>query len=293
MDNCFPSGELVSQDSDCFIDLQQTHIHKMQGYCNNTEDVLEDYLQNSFSQFLHIQDVKELANSCIEQSGMDVISSTEAENICGELKVRQTESPTRSYQKSFCKCATFPSSGKTSLAGSSGEEDGNPDATLQENYSLKSLSPDISRTASLPTPLKLVSAMKGSRDKEGIPLKKLNVTWAPDVYDPPPTIVSHTVRNCKKQQQSKNNRKNGKHKQKGKAVRGSNGKDKKQLRKIVGSGDRGFRSFEVRDKLIASNFIDSSRELEDFEVGSPDGYCGSSFLRKSVTKVHFSVAEAT
>lgn len=143
------------------------------------------------------------------------------------------------------------------------------------------------------TPLKLVSAMKGSREKEGIPFNKLNVTWTPDVYDPPPTIVSHTVRTYKKQQQSKNNRKNGKNKQKGKSPRGSNGKDKKQLRKTVGSGDRGFRSYEVKDKLIASNFIDTSRELEDFEVGSPDGYCGSSFLRKSLTKVHFSVAEAT
>lgn len=135
--------------------------------------------------------------------------------------------------------------------------------------------------------------MKGGRQKEGIPFKKMNVTWAPDVYDPLPTIVSHTVRNCKKQQQSKNNRKNGKNKQKGKSQRGSNGKDKKQPRKSFASGDRGFRSHEVRDKLIACSFIDSSRELEDFEVGSPDGYCGSSFLRKSLTKVHFSVAEAT
>lgn len=135
--------------------------------------------------------------------------------------------------------------------------------------------------------------MKGSREKEGITLKKVNVTWACDVYDPTPTIVSHTVRNCKKQQPSKTNRKNGKNKQKGKSARGSNGKDKKQHRKIVGSGDRGFRSFEVRDKLIPGNFIDSSNELENFDVGSPDGYCGSSFLRKSLTKVHFSVAEAT
>ncbi|CAL4953958.1 unnamed protein product [Urochloa decumbens] len=38
-----------------------------------------------------------------------------------------------------------------------------------------------------------VSAMKGTRAKQGI-VTKLSVSWAPDVYDPPVTSDSHTVR---------------------------------------------------------------------------------------------------
>ncbi|RRT69073.1 hypothetical protein B296_00035043 [Ensete ventricosum] len=37
--------------------------------------------------------------------------------------------------------------------------------------------------------------MKGGRAKEGKPLgSKLSVKWAPDVYDPPATSDSHTVK---------------------------------------------------------------------------------------------------
>ncbi|KAM0898377.1 hypothetical protein ACQ4PT_021975 [Festuca glaucescens] len=39
----------------------------------------------------------------------------------------------------------------------------------------------------------LVSAMKGSRAKRGI-VTNLSVSWAPDVYDPPVTSDSHTLR---------------------------------------------------------------------------------------------------
>ena len=40
---------------------------------------------------------------------------------------------------------------------------------------------------------RLVSAMKGTRAKEGIMIK-LSISWDPDVYDPPVTSNSHTVR---------------------------------------------------------------------------------------------------
>lgn len=153
MSDRFASGELISQVADCFIDVQQTHIDKSPCHYSNAEDVLEDYLQKSFTQFLHIQDVKELANRCISQSGMDVISDRETENICGELKVHQTEPQTVSSKKSFCKSATFPSSAKTSSAGSSGDEDENTSAILKEDCSLKSVNLDLSRSASLPVSL--------------------------------------------------------------------------------------------------------------------------------------------
>ncbi|KAJ0241542.1 hypothetical protein HA466_0209650 [Hirschfeldia incana] len=45
----------------------------------------------------------------------------------------------------------------------------------------------------------VIPAIKGSREKHGKSLEKLSVSWAEDVYDPPPSIVSHT--RSKKQHQ--------------------------------------------------------------------------------------------
>ncbi|KAL7129861.1 hypothetical protein ABFS83_13G095800 [Erythranthe nasuta] len=39
--------------------------------------------------------------------------------------------------------------------------------------------------------LNLVSAFKGSREKEGRAVKESRVSWSPDVYDPPPTSDDH------------------------------------------------------------------------------------------------------
>lgn len=86
------------------------------------------------------------------------------------------------------------------------------------------------------TPVVLIPAIKGSREKHGLTLKKSSVSWADDVYDPPPSIASHT-RNKKQQQQQPqkskskdSHRKNGKKGQKGKDSSNSSrsGKDKKQ-----------------------------------------------------------------
>jgi len=79
------------------------------------------------------------------------------------------------------------------------------------------------------TPLKLVSAIKGRREKQGSLPRKLTVTWAPDVYDPIPTSVSHLPNPNKGQSHKSGNNKNGNNKQKnnGKSSRGSNGRYKK------------------------------------------------------------------
>ncbi|PPR82702.1 hypothetical protein GOBAR_AA38016 [Gossypium barbadense] len=167
-----------------------------------------------------------------------------------------------------------------------------PSARMFSEDSVQSLS-TYSRSISLPTPLKLVSALKGSREKQGLPTKKLTVKWAPDVYDPPPTSVLHTVRSKKQQKSKKKNdkNKNGKKGQKGNnSGRGSGGgKDNKQIRRGGGSSDRCYKPPpEVHQDRLAN----SSVSLEGFNVGSPDPYCGSSFLKKSPTRMHYSVAEA-
>ncbi|MCD7458325.1 hypothetical protein HAX54_037921 [Datura stramonium] len=163
-----------------------------------------------------------------------------------------------------------------------------------------------SRSTSLPTALKLVSAIKGSREKQGKPPKKLSVTWAPDVYDPIPTAVSHVPN--KVQRHRSDHRKNGKNKQKsnGKSSRGSKGKDKKQGRKHGASTKRScYHPLEDNHTMTCSSFHSLEDNVTahssglqagavDYDIGStPDPFCGSSFLKKSVTKLHFPVAEAS
>ena len=96
--------------------------------------------------------------------------------------------------------------------------------------------------------------------------------WAPDVYDPVPTLMSHSVKNKsshKSKNNKKNDKKNGKKGQKN-SSHGISGKDKKQSRKAA----KGSNEFEV------------------FEVGSSNSHCGNSLLRKSHTEMHYPVAEA-
>jgi len=131
--------------------------------------------------------------------------------------------------------------------------------------------------------------MKGSREKNGGSQVKLKVKWAPDVYDPIPTLLSHTVRSHKKQQKSrkkKPEKKNGKKGQKGNSSRGGNSKDK-QFRKLSGASGLCYKSMDSCDKVLVA-----STELNALDVLSHDSNCGTSFLKKSVTEVHYSVAEA-
>ncbi|XP_010427021.1 PREDICTED: uncharacterized protein LOC104711940 [Camelina sativa] len=76
----------------------------------------------------------------------------------------------------------------------------------------------------------LIPAIKGAREKHGKSVQKLSVSWAEDVYDPPPSIVSHTRSKKQQPQKSKskdNLKKSGKKGQKG-SSNSRGGKDKKQ-----------------------------------------------------------------
>nr|AFK48746.1 unknown [Lotus japonicus] len=92
---------------------------------------------------------------------------------------------------------------------------------------------------------------------------KLTVKWAPDVYDPVPTLMSHTVKN-KKQQKSR--------------------KKKKYEKKNGKKGQKGNSS--------SHDNVTGTSELDALDVRSHDSFCGTSFLKNSVTKVHSLVAEA-
>ena len=126
--------------------------------------------------------------------------------------------------------------------------------------------------------MKLVSAMKGSREKSGAspPPKKLSVKWAPDVYDPVPTSVVS----------NKGGRKhnNGKKKSKKKGSRESKGKEKKQVRKRVGGGN--FLNYynEQKEEVMFVSAMDFNLDL----------FCASSFANPYGSSLHLpSIAEAT
>ncbi|PIN11202.1 hypothetical protein CDL12_16203 [Handroanthus impetiginosus] len=199
--------------------------------------------------------------------------------------------------KCFSKCVSCSAlcDRKSSIDGLSSEEKGQENditsEAYEENGCTKSVDQCYSQFISRPIPLQPVSAMKGSRKKLGIAPKKLSVTWAPDVYDPIPTSVSH-VPSSKNQGYRNYGKKYGKKKQKGggKSSRSNKGKDKKQTRKNSGSTTK-IKPLHDDDSLEVGS-CEHQVEINDFNIVNPDPFCGSSFLKKSVTNLHFPVTEA-
>ncbi|KAF5954349.1 hypothetical protein HYC85_007205 [Camellia sinensis] len=313
-----PVGALVSQDVNRSDDLKQLYPEPSQCTCYVLEDVSLSELGNSLTEFLHIQDDKKLASSSnlVQPADKTDNFNVEKEDKCKDLD--QTEPTTVTSEKFFPKCATFACSGKkASLAVSANVEDDINAAVLEKNghESVNPACPQsipclvcmpeavgvescyILREAFMCTPSKLVSAMKGSREKQGMtPPEKLTVRWAPDVYDPPPSISTSTSGKIKKPQPKSESKryydyKNGKNKQKGKPSKGSSSKDKKHVRKHSGSSNKYYQMLDNDDRVVDYN--EPCGESGGFGVGSPNSYCGSSFLKKSVRELHFSIAEAT
>ncbi|KAJ4903794.1 Uncharacterized protein Rs2_17745 [Raphanus sativus] len=120
---------------------------------------------------------------------------------------------------------------------SDGDETGYINQTGGDESALESLplkssdDEDKDENLTTTTPVVLIPAVKGSREKHGLSLKKSSVSWADDVYDPPPSIASHT-RHKKQPQKSKSkdsHKKTGKKGQKNKDSSSSrSGKNKKQ-----------------------------------------------------------------
>ncbi|KAF8402855.1 hypothetical protein HHK36_010946 [Tetracentron sinense] len=250
-------------------------------------------LGNALSEVLHIQDIQDLVSSYIPSLDEHGLRNQGKDKMCGKLKTHQDKSLIATSLKSLSKCATFPCPTNNYTASMDGKDEIRGAAFYGQSSmeSVNTACRPCTRSRSLPTPVKLVSAMKGGRENTGTSLKKLTVTWAPDVYDPPVTSVSHSVKSHN-QQRLKNNKKNGKHKQKAKSSRGSS-TYRKQHRKNVGSSDMRSRLAVTSDRLFVGGFSQSAVELVDFAVTSQDSKCWSSFLRTSLPKVHISVAEAT
>ncbi|EOA27775.1 hypothetical protein CARUB_v10023934mg [Capsella rubella] len=167
-------------------------------------------------------------------------------SVCGKLDFEDADYEISALSPTQCSKGSKHTSftGSEDSQESDGDETGYIDQTVNEettddkDFSKSTLSPkssnDEDKDENLTTTTAvLIPAIKGSREKHGLSLRKSNISWAADVYDPPPSIASHT-RNKKQQQKTKskdNHRKTGKKGQKGKdnsSSRGGSSKDKKK-----------------------------------------------------------------
>ncbi|XP_052626815.1 uncharacterized protein LOC111914920 isoform X3 [Lactuca sativa] len=250
----------VPMDIDVSTSVDVNNCHGLYIYTpESTQNLSVDKLGNNVTQFLNVQDDKDGVPGC--------------------------KPPHGKYEKYFSNPTTFICSIESTLSpGASVEAITVNEPTPCDN--LKSVHPTCSHPPSLPTAWKPVSAMKGSREKRGVtPPQKLTVKWAPDVYDPVPTSVSHTVtnRNNRPQRQTKKNTES-KQKNGNKSSRGSGSKykDKKQGRKRGGdSSTAGFKPPEQEEEVMGDgDYGLPPPATMEFHVGNPDQFCGTSFLNR-------------
>ncbi|KAG8084571.1 hypothetical protein GUJ93_ZPchr0010g10178 [Zizania palustris] len=193
-------------------------------------------------------------------------------------------------KKGFHRCMTFPAS-----SGEATQEDSccDPDKDPKDV-------PTYERSLSLPPTVKIISAMKGSRQKNGMasPTESRHVKWSPDVYDPPVTSVSHSVngsyqRRSKSRKKEKNKQKQ-KQKQKGRSKKNhQNAIQSSAALQATGEPDR-LKGAETSTSSSAPNDPNKhGTEILDYGISSQESKCGSSFLRETVAKMHFSTAEAS
>ncbi|KAK7345665.1 hypothetical protein VNO77_16273 [Canavalia gladiata] len=242
--------------SHCLIQLMDMHSP-----VNGVHGDIISKLENNFSESLHIQDAEKSKHA--SEGGAIGNCDVGEGNLCESFQQQETEIK----MKCLKECSTLPFPDMMLPSISSVEE-------ADTSFSKQSPHQSYTCPVTFPPPPKLVSAMKGSREKQGRSQMKLTVKWAPDVYDPVPTILSHTVKS-KKQQKSrirKSEKRNGK---KGYSKRGS-GKGKQNRNSWLHSRDEMF---------------ETSIELNDLDVNH-DSNCGTSFLKTSVTKVHWPIGEA-
>ncbi|KAG2332593.1 hypothetical protein Bca4012_017843 [Brassica carinata] len=166
-------------------------------------------------------------------------------SVCGKLDFKDADFDI-STSSSPTQCSD--GSKNSSHAGSeeSQESDGDETGYINQTVNEESVTKDLDKSTlgSLPpkssddedkdenvniAPVVLIPAIKGSREKHGLTLRKSSVSWADDVYDPPHSIASHTRNKKQQQQKSKSkdtHKKTGKKGQKNSSSR--SGKDKKQ-----------------------------------------------------------------
>ncbi|XP_039132283.1 uncharacterized protein LOC120269062 [Dioscorea cayenensis subsp. rotundata] len=154
----------------------------------------------------------------------------------------------------------------------------------------------LSSSNSVAIPVKLISCLKGARALHGkSPNTSFRVKWAPEVYDPPVTSASRTVKSHN--QRSKAKRKEcHKHKSdKGKSARriSSELKHANRRSKYNAIDPRIIRLRSLNDKSVPLNFRPQNINGLDFTATGQDSKCGNSFYMEFLASMHTPVAEAS
>ncbi|MQL74737.1 hypothetical protein Taro_007092 [Colocasia esculenta] len=279
---------ISSQENGKVVPMED--LKSFQGCLSNEENLKVEEIGTSFSD-LHVED------SCDQWSYRELSLELEMCDLSRKDKkqtIAQKDTLDSNTKRGLSKSATFPCPEKVlpfPMPSNGGETISS--ASLQAQCSLKSDNLVYTRSNSLPLsppplPLqatsKLVSALKGGREREGAPPKtKLTVRWAPDVYDPPATSMSHTVNNHHYQRPKARKKDQHKHKHKSKYSRGSTREKKQHPRLQV-----------LESSSVADVSAQSSVGVLNYMASNQESKCGSSaVLVGSLAKLHFSVAEAT
>ncbi|KAG2325040.1 hypothetical protein Bca4012_039529 [Brassica carinata] len=185
-------------------------------------------------------------------------------SVCGGLDYKVAESHTSPLSSN--KCSNNCSNHISGTGSDDAQESDGDDSSGYIHQSVNEESNDIIKpilkssdhddegddknlgTAESMTAVTVIPAIKGSREKHGKPLEKLSVSWAEDVYDPPPSLVSHTRSKIQKPHKSKSKdslKKNGKKGQKGSSSNSSSSSSRGSKDKKSSSS----RSKHSRDKF--------------------------------------------
>nr|XP_029120240.1 uncharacterized protein LOC105044460 isoform X1 [Elaeis guineensis] len=319
MDGSTPCANVVSGDIGCgtyvySLTCEKSHVELKKCACCNMRETAKITHQEA----LDISTVSEEDHYVVQEAAFAPSAFLHVPNLDGglsgpnatsdqdkaldskEIKNCQESCQSVSFDaikyKSLSKCATFPCSLEIPLVTLSIKENNKESSIEVQGLCCSTFeSPAYARSMSLPSSLKLVSAIKGGRAQNGIsPTTKPHVKWAPEVYDPPATSMSHTVKKSH-QQRPKAKKKNHKNKHKVKSSRGG-GTERKHANRCSTSNaseplDR--RLPAAGERLLSDGCGNTNAEVLEYAVSTCESKCRSSFLREAIAKVHLSTAEAS
>lgn len=321
MDGSTPYANRVSGDIGCetyvySLSCEDSHVEHKECRCCNVKETAKITTQ----EVLNISSVGEEDGSVVQEAGVVPSGSLHVSNLDGrisgphapsdqdealdskEIKTCQESCDSVSLDankiKSLSKCATFPCSSEVLLntlpiKGSNEESS----TEVRGQCSSTSENPAYARSMSLPTSSKPVSAMKGGRAQNGTSLAmKLHVQWAQDVYDPPATSMSHTVKKSHHQRPKAKRKDYHKNKHnKGKSSRGFGTERKHANRSSTStvSDPMYMRLSTAGDGLLLDGYGKSNAEVLEYSASARESKCGSRFLREALAKVRISTAEAS
>nr|CAD1829507.1 unnamed protein product [Ananas comosus var. bracteatus] len=164
----------------------------------------------------------------------------------------------------------------------------------------KVLLPEIvgGRSPSHETGRKLVSAMKGSRAEQGIVLtSKLSVKWAEDVYDPPVTAESHTVRGHHRHRSKANKKDYNKNKHSKAKSTSRNSSDRRHAyhrssSKITDPHLLRLQDFREKSKTLNKAAMSNAEDVPECAARAQELKCGGSFMGP-LAPMHLPLAEAS